>query len=229
MGIPQHYSLELPARCLRLLEICDPVVMADGDGERFGGPLTTTLLLALATPIVSFPFERVYKNIGLGEEQGTADDRRLNTAPSQRLEVEIARRKLKENEHFGNLGWSFVSDVPPFNIADELKPELADQLQTDETRDRARQMPMAQFVSCLRNAMAHSGIMYLDREGRTSHGQAEMLLFVSAKQSWSSGSSRPVTESLRLLRIPQDDFRHFLTGWVRWLEDLGVLEDMKAA
>ena len=239
MGIPQHYSLDIPARCLALLDLCEPVVMGAAGQDRFGGPLNTTLLLALATPMISLPIERIYKNIDLGDLEGMVDDRRVNPQLAERLDAEIKRKTLRQNGYFSDLHWSFAKDAEIFNAAHPLSRDLADHLSSDTAHEAARSMEMAQFVSCLRNALAHGGIMYLDSDGRSSTGQADMLLFLSAKQSFPDPvfdgkkgkyvNSRPVTESIRLLRIPQRDFRTFLIRWVTWLNDLGIIEDLKAA
>lgn len=239
MGIPQNYSLDIPARCLALLDVCEPVVNRARCQDRFGGPLTTTLLLALATPMISLPIERIYKNIDLGDAEGMADDRAVDPHFADKLAAEIKYKKLGQNAYFGDLRWSFTKDVKIFNAARALSQNLASHMSTDEARQAASSMEMAQFVSCLRNAIAHGGILYLDGDGRSSFRQAEMLLFVSAKQTTPDPrfdesknrhvNSRPVTESMRLLRIPQEDFRTFLRSWARWLEDLGVIADLRAA
>ncbi|MEM5495436.1 hypothetical protein [Hoeflea sp. AS16] len=239
MGIPQHYSLDIPARCLALLDLCEPVVKSAGGRGRFGGPLNTTLLLALATPMISLPIERIYKNIDFGDREGMVDDRRVNPQLAERLDAEIKRKTLRQNRYFSDLHWSFAKDVEIFNAAHPLSTDLADQLSSDDAHEAARSMEMAQFVSCLRNALAHGGIMYLDGDGQSSTGQADMLLFVSAKplipdpvfdeKKGKYVNSRPVMESMRLLRIPQEDFRTFLKSWVTWLNELGIIEDLDAA
>lgn len=236
MGIPQHYSLEIPTRCLHLLNIIQHSVTED-DGKHFGGSLTTTMMLALATPMISLPYERIYKHLELGDAEGYADDRTLSTPFAEKLDAEINKTALTQNEYFARLGWSFVKDVNVFNIAKRLPDDLADRLGTDEARNQAQAMSLAQFIACIRNALAHGGIMYLDENGRSSEGTAAMLLFISAKQRWPDPvfdekkgkcvSVRPVTESLRLLRIPEGEFRTFLGRWVEWLNDLGMLKEFR--
>jgi hypothetical protein len=236
MGIPQHYSLEIPTRCLHLLDLTQRSV-TDDTAERFGGPLTTTMMLALATPMISLPYERIYKHVELDGTEGYADDRTLNTPFAEKLDAEINKTALKQNRYFGPLRWSFMKDVEVFNIAKRLPADLADGLNTDEATNHAQAMSLAQFIACIRNALAHGGIMYLDENGRSSEGTAAMLLFVSAKQRWPDPvfdekkrkciSARPVTESLRLLRIGEAEFRTFLGGWVEWLNTLGVLEEFR--
>lgn len=62
MGIPSNYSIDLPNRCLALLEgLWDHVSGDDKLGLLHGGPLTTTFLLSLAIPIVVMPTERILK------------------------------------------------------------------------------------------------------------------------------------------------------------------------
>ena len=60
--IPENYSREIAQRCQSLIRNLRPVV-AQGlpDEEQFGGPLSTTLLLALAAPMIVLPIERLFK------------------------------------------------------------------------------------------------------------------------------------------------------------------------
>jgi hypothetical protein len=75
--IPEHYSRDVAKRCRSLIRNLMPLI-ATGlpDDEQFGGPLCTTFLLAMATPMVVLPIERMFKP-GTGRE-GAADDRTLD-------------------------------------------------------------------------------------------------------------------------------------------------------
>jgi hypothetical protein len=60
--IPEHYSRDIALRCQSLIRNLRPVVQRGLlDEGRFGGPLSTTLLLALATPMIVLPIERIFE------------------------------------------------------------------------------------------------------------------------------------------------------------------------
>jgi hypothetical protein len=75
MARPAHYSRDIVARCQSLVKHMAPTVGKGlPDDKSFGGTLTTTLLLALSTPMVVLPVERIFKpsqcNTGLGDDSG---------------------------------------------------------------------------------------------------------------------------------------------------------------
>lgn len=116
----------------------------------------------------------------------------------------------------------------PFpNIANGLPEGLAEALSGDEAVSAARDMPTSQWVSTLRNAMAHGGIAYLDEIGRSSYGTpVKMFAFVSGKYGKSKCEHAEADcrfgmgelEGLNILRISETDYRQFLEAWVAWLE-----------
>ncbi|WP_081158951.1 hypothetical protein [Ensifer aridi] len=236
MVLPMNsYSLDLPIRCLDLLNHLLPIVQQDEEfAARHGGPLTTTLTLALATPMLTIPIERIQKH--QNEDVGYANDRGRSQRLAERIDAATRGKKLADHPQLEAFDWAYLSKVEPFNIADGLSDDLAALLDAEEARHAARRMDFSAFLSCLRNALSHGGILYLNKEGRTTPGQASMLCLVSAKPRYPRvrcekrdycppGSS--VTESLRLLRISETGFREFLLQWVAWLHEAG-LKDLAA-
>ena len=60
MSEPQHYSRDIARRCQYLISHLHPIVTAGLPNDaQFGGSLTTTFLLAMATPMVVLPMERI--------------------------------------------------------------------------------------------------------------------------------------------------------------------------
>lgn len=60
MTAPNHYSRDIAARCQTLIDQLLPIVEHGlPDDHRFGGPLRTTFLLAMATPMIVLPIERI--------------------------------------------------------------------------------------------------------------------------------------------------------------------------
>jgi hypothetical protein len=221
MGIPQHYSQELPQRCLHLIERLLPIVqrtrMPDGDDA---GPLTTTFLLAMSTPIITLPIERVDRHRrkeAVGQE-GYVDDRPLWPELAQAVDTALGNQPLRQSPFIADGAWRFAS-IPyqaRHNVARNFPEELASELSSASAVDRALVMPAFDWANCLRNSIAHGGIVYLDEDGLQSHGRpTSMLAFVSAK--YPNGNLRLPPQSLVALRISRDDYLSFLYRWVDWL------------
>lgn len=234
MGLPNNYSIDLPIRCLDLLYLALPVAERDGEtAERHRGPLTTTLTLALATPMLVIPIERIQKYLGY-EGEGYADDRKISEYLTQRLQQAVNEKKLKDYTKFAEFDWSFAQTDDLFNSARGLPNSLAKSLSTQEAAGAAREMPFTQFLACLRNALSHGGILYLNEDGQSTHGQASKLCFVSARMSYPRPTclhtaarcpkQEPELTGLRLLRISEADFRQFLATWVTWLRETDLAD-----
>jgi hypothetical protein len=64
----------------------------------------------------------------------------------------------------------------------------------------------------VRNALAHGGVAYLDKNGRSTERDAAMLAFIATERD----KHRRVT-GLNALRISQSDFLSFLMAWTDWI------------
>lgn len=226
MGLPNSYSTELPVRCHDLLQLLLPVVLDDGKtASRHGGPLTTTLTLALATPMLTLPIERIQKY--LGEDEGYADERLVSDHLAKKIEAAVQGKKLCDHPIFADLDWSFLQYVQPFNVAHGLPQEIAEALKSQGAKETAKELSFTTFLGCIRNGLSHGGIVYLNDQGETSYGEASMLCFVSARRDLKPPKCdnrkgrcptvTPKTRDLRLLRISENGFREFLGRWVEWL------------
>ena len=88
MSNPRNSSLDLPNRCLDLLdELWDVVANDQHLGARHGGPLSTTFLLSLAAPIVVLPTERILKQHPLAE--GSVDDWHVDRDLADRIRLDF--------------------------------------------------------------------------------------------------------------------------------------------
>lgn len=226
MGLPNSYSTELPVRCHDLLQLLLPIVLSDEKTASWhGGALTTTLTLALATPMLTLPIERILKH--LDGEEGYADERLVSEHLAKRIEVAVQGKKLCDHPMFAAFDWSFLQYVQPFNIAHGIPRDIAEPLNSQDAKEAAKELSFETFLNCLRNGLSHGGILYLNDEGETSYGEASMLCFVSARQDRTppkcdnrKGHCPTViskTRDLRLLRISESNFRKFLGRWVDWL------------
>lgn len=222
MGIPQHYSRELPERCLRLIDGLWPVAQTVRvPSQQHLGPLTTTFLLAMATPIITLPIERVERHFGKATE-GYIDDRLLDELMTDEVRRVFKLGRFSDAPFFRAEQWRFTS-VPYAgeNLAQHLPEHIAEQLATAGASEAASRLQVAEWASALRNALAHGGVIYVDADGRQSHGQpANGFVFVSAK--YPNGDTRQPPDRLKLLRIGETDFRRFLREWVEWLRTSGL-------
>ena len=218
MGQPQHYSRDIARRSMRLVDDLWPIVLKNEYGGDFGGPLTTTLLMALATPMLVLPFERIVL-------QGNGDPRIPSYANDADLDKELTVRlqkglsgKFCSQPFFQEGSWSVIeTNDEYFNIADRLPEPVASTLAADHAFAFAAQMDTTSILACLRNALSHGGVAYLDANGYTTDGPVAMLAFVSARMRGEGDGRHAI--GLRIARISEANFRAFLRAWVNWLND----------
>ena len=171
MGLPNHYSRDIVIRCDSLLHHLLPKI-DEGlpDDVRFGGPLRTTFLLAMATPMIVLPVERIFKP-GNRRAAQAGDDRQLDPALAAELAGVLGNQRCFGDAPFAQASaWSYVQTHPPFNIAGNWPDELLAELSRQEAYDAARNAPARRILLDLRNALAHGGVTYLDERGRNSFG-----------------------------------------------------------
>ena len=215
MGRPAHYSRDITARCSSLLRHLMPRVREGlPDDAKFEGKLTTTFLIALATPMVVLPVERIYKpSAGIG---GVADDRAIHEGLRDDVKKVFDGKTKFVDAPFFIGDWRYAPNRNPFNIADAWPGELLDALDDKAAVRTAEDAPARTIMVHLRNALAHGGITYLDRDGRQSLGPAAMLGLISAKMK----DGKIV--GLHALRVSAADFEEFITAWSEWIEASGV-------
>jgi hypothetical protein len=79
--------------------------------------------------------------------------------------------------------------------------------------DAADALGTETFCSILRNGLAHGGVLYLDKHGRTTEGApVTRFCFVSTKQK------KQAIVGLHFLQVTIQDYRAFLGKWVGWLQ-----------
>lgn len=212
MGRPEHYSRDIVSRCRSLIRNLMPNVLEGlPDDARHGGPLQTTFLLAMATPMIVLPIERMFKPAEPNPVY-VADDRELDQDLAKDLDDVFGNGKTFGNAPFVSQGtWSYVQARPPFNIAEPWPHDLLEALSGREAARAADAAPARRLMLDLRNALAHGGVVYLDKNGFNAYGQAEMFAFVGAVMQ-----NRRVS-AINILRIHQIDFALFLEAWADWL------------
>lgn len=229
LGQPYHYGIEIPERCLHLIDSLWEKVGELHGGERPDlGPLTSTFLLSMSMPTINLPIERVERHID--KSLGYADDRHISENAVKAFDAVIRKGSLGNAPFFEEPAWAFteVLDKPPFNVADGIPEEICERLNGQDALAKAKKMPAQQWVSILRNALAHGGVAYLDENGRSGHDRpVKMYAFISGKygrRDCEHGEGHCPAglgdlQGLRILRIGEDDFRSFLRSWVLWLRE----------
>lgn len=234
MGIPQHYSHQLPMRCLELIEWLYPIVHGDEDrGRSHAGPLTTTLLISLATPMIVLPFERILKQ--QQRHPDFVDESAIDPILTKAV-FDLFKTSLKESGFYEGVDWAFSRGCDIFNLAERLPQEIAAELADEDARKAAAAMPFNQFASCLRNALSHGGVMYLDETGKSSDSAASMYAFVSGKtakqrllcpdKKSECIHSAPPIDKLNVLRVSEAGFLEFVQRWGKWLQESGATEEL---
>lgn len=217
MGNPLHFSLELPQRCLQLIDDLWPhaQLILQKDRPELGS-LTTTFLISMSMPIINLPVERIERHRA-ATGQAYADDRHIDGEAATSITAVLGGQELGKAPFFGVGSWSYVYCPKDalFNISNGLPELFAERLGSEGALENARKMPASQWCSILRNAMAHGGIGYLDADGRSSYERSvAMYVFISAKYD---RENRDEVVGLHLLRISENDYRTFLRKWVDWL------------
>lgn len=220
MGRPRHYSAEIPARCQALIEMLGTAVeeASDPDG-RWGGPLKTTFLMAMATPMISLPIERIFKPTR-DNHSGVADDRELDPELSDQVAHELGPARPFKSAPFFNAGaWAYIPAIAPFNVAEDWPARALAPLRSAAAAEAAAQAPARAILLTLRNALSHGGITYLDRTGGHADSATHMLGFASL--------ARAHHPELRLLRVGVPEFETFLLLWGKWLSSAGVIDQLE--
>ena len=118
----------------------------------------------------------------------------------------------------GASGWAYVHSYAPFSAADTWPPTLLTALADPQAAKDAKAADAGRILLDLRNALAHGGITYLDKEGQNTEGPAAMLAFAGTKMD------RGKVVGLNVLRVSEDDFCAFLSAWTDWLDKSGVAD-----
>ncbi len=171
-------------------------------------------------PIINLPVERIERH-KTAKDQGYADDSHIDPAASKAVVSVLGGGEFRSAPFYISDTWSFAAVTNPqlFNIADGIPDELATELGTKKAVEKADSMQTSQWCSIIRNALAHGGIAYLDKDGRTSYGRpVKMYAFVSGKYD---DLDRKTLIVLNVLRISEANYRIFLRKWVEWLNHSG--------
>ena len=143
-----------------LIESLLPVVMRDSD-TRFGGPLGTTFLIAMSTPMILLPLERMLKP---ADRDAVANDRCVDETLGKAVTDALSPTARFGDAPFAREGaWSYVPGHPPFNLAKGMPHGLVDDLSGASAASAAMDASAGRILIDLRNAVAHGGIALNER------------------------------------------------------------------
>lgn len=232
MGNPLNYSLELPQRCMQLIDgAWEHVSKTYPQGNNELGPMTSTFLLSMSMPIINIPIERIERHRG-NADQYYINDRLIDENITAAIDDIIGGREFGKCPFFMNNCWRFykLKVSKKINIADGLPHYVAAALNDAKAVEEAAKMDTSQWCSVLRNALAHGGIAYLDESGHSSWGKpVKMYAFASGKYDEESPDRPKPLIAVNFLRISEFDYREFLRSWVKWLEESGIARALEAA
>lgn len=228
MGVPYHTSQDVPGRCLWLIDqLFSKVQTITAPHEDDLGPLDTTFLFAMSTLIFTLPIERLERHRRKEEagQQGYMDDRPLDPASAKEIDAVLGSDDTRFNASPFHIpgAWRFASieHSSGQNLAVEFPDELATRLSAEAAVRDADNLSARAWMNCLRNALAHGGLVYLDANGRQARGEPTCMMgFVSAQ--YPNGNMRQPPERLISLRTTPHEYRATLERWVCWVQSTGL-------
>lgn len=170
-------------------------------------------------PIINLPIERIGL-VAKGELQPYVDDRHVNATAAAAIITTLEKQRLRDADFFVDGRWSFACrrEGPFPNIAECFPEDVAAELGSKMAQRNAADMPVSQWCSVLRNALAHGGVAYLNAQGQSyPQGRVKMYAFVSGKHDKDSRERPKPLTVVNYLRISEDGYRDFLQRWVDWL------------
>lgn len=222
MGRPVHYSSEVPKRCQALIDMLGPLIeTGEAAEQRWGGPLRTTFLLAMATPMVVLPMERIFNAVT--GSPGAADDSDLDPELSGQVRSVLGGDRAFSDAPFFTPGvWRLVADGPAFEVGGDWPHDRLDNLRSPAALEAAAKAKAKVVMKLLRNALAHGGVTYLDAQGGQTYSATNQVGFASLFKV--DGERR-----LKLLSVPVSDFEVFLRLWTEWLAASGVAKALEVS
>lgn len=214
MGTPQNFSLDVSRRCQMLLEQLWPTVSNRADGKSL--PLNASFLLAISTPMVNLPMERIWKPQN-GRAVGHINDSALDASLAQAIKKGIGTTSVSQAPFYKTGAWRYhymqmVGALPDLS-RQGLPNAIHSALASEQAVKDAEVQTTETFCSILRNGLAHGGILYLNKDGHTVEGApVQMFCFVSTKQN------KGAVVGLHFLRVGMKDYRSFLALWSNWLQ-----------
>lgn len=206
MGSPYFYAIEMPIRAHQLVTDFWPCVEGQ-DYKEYGGPLATTFLVAMAGPMINFPYERLYR------PNDNKDEREIHLKTTDDFDRMIDTPSFGGTPFFLGGAWRYTYVEDPDLSVLAIPAHVLSELAAPEAQPAAAKVNTETWFNCLRHCLAHSTIAYLDKDGQQiPKAPTEMIAFVSEHRVGKKHVGNHV------FRITRADFRAFLDVWVEWLQ-----------
>ena len=198
-----------------LIEELWPEVSKKPEGDTL--PLNASFLLAISTPMVNLPIERIWKP-QMNRAVGHLNDAVLNARLAAAIRKGIGSDAVAKAKFYCPGAWRYhylpknagLPDLSQYGLPQSVEAAL----RAEASTKAAGELGTETFCGILRNGLAHGGIVYLDKDGRTTHGApVRMFCFVSTKRTRGNG-----VEGLHFLRVGMKEYRMFLRRWTNWLQ-----------
>lgn len=226
MGIPQHFSLELPQRCQQLISELYENVPTSKDSRPAPFKLKATFLLAISMPMINLPLERIEKYLDgkPNPPAGHMNDAIRNRHAAKAIKSVVDNTiKLQKAPFFVAGAWRYCELPKGTRFPDLAGRGLPQDIATTLNDKAAEAGPLITtqlFCSILRNSLAHGGILFLNEQGQsTSEDPVQKFAFVTTNRMRNPNA-------LHFLRVGMKDYREFLAKWAKWLEDSGLQKDL---
>ncbi|OWK24746.1 hypothetical protein AJ87_18595 [Rhizobium yanglingense] len=207
MGNPENFSVDIPRRCQMLIDELWPQISEKRDDGSL--PLNASFLLAISTPMINLPIERIWKP-EMGHAVGHLNDGVLSTRLAEALRKNIGEQPVCQAPFYQPDVWRYHYLPKGTGLPDlsqgGLPAEVGAVLELPAGLAAGAALTAALFCKILRNGLAHGGVLYLDEHGRSTPGApVQTFCFVSTKVK--NGK----VEGLHFLRVGMKKYRAFLS------------------
>lgn len=194
MGNPQNFSIDVPRRCQILLEQLWRSVSNKANGREL--PLNASFLLAISTPMVNLPIERIWKPQN-GRAVGHLNDGVLDAPLAKAVKTGIGQRAVAQAPFYKSGAWRYHYLPKGAALPDLSKQGLPAAVQyalaTDGASSAADALGTETFCSILRNGLAHGASSTSTNTGRRQRGRrlrdfASLAPSRKSRPSWVSTS-----------------------------------------
>lgn len=215
MGNPQNFSIDIPRRCQMLIDELWPLISEKRDDGSL--PLNASFLLAISTPMINLPIERIWKP-EMGHAVGHLNDGVLSSRLAGAMRKNIGNRPISQAPFYQPDVWRYHYLPKGTGLPDlsqgGLPADVGTAFELPAGLTAGAALTAALFCKVLRNGLAHGGVLYLDEHGRSTPGApVRAFCFVSTKEK-----DRRI-EGLHFLRVGMKNYRAFLQLWAKWLQD----------
>jgi hypothetical protein len=197
MGNPQNFSIDVTRRCQILLEQLWPSVSNKADGRLL--PLNASFLLAISTPMVNLPIERIWKP-QKGLAVGHINDAVLDASLAKAVKTDIGQSPVAKAPFYKAGAWRYHYLPKEVALPDLSKQGLPLGVQQALVADGAliEYTPVRQSVSqdaakglgSKRVGSGTSTATAKRRKGHPSHGSALLARSKKIGPSWACISCR---------------------------------------